>query len=769
MKRKFVAALLTILLFSSAVFAQDREEFNGPYNSWADVKKRFGAHGNGKDDDTKALQNAIDGLGNPVTGTNMGAGAYVVVYLPAGTYCISSTLQLKGKIGVSIIGEDPARTIIKWTAKDSGTMLLCNGSAYFKVARLTWDNGGIRGMEGIGVHWLTRWNNAASRSFATLNIELSDMIFTPGFRYGIGGGTVPGPGTGANDSEIAIKRCKFQHCTVSGVEIVGFNAIDYWIWDCSFLGCNFGIHCTQGTYHAYRCYFSGSTFSDVHHNQGYYVSVRGCYSENSSAFSLDDGMSCNPFKRIFQDNIIVRPKVLPVEFYHLGKITLMGNVINAALDTANRADINTKSWCPGIYEVLSLHNTYGYKTPVRIASNPQHLYSYGDSYNPGAHPPAAAFLKTMDKTPARVSRKVFEVPANADAAAIQMLIYQAAALKGQRPIIHFGVGAIYLDRPLIIPAGCDMQLTGDGMIYASMLTAKQPAPSQLPALLIVKGPSYISIRDLELESQTGGKINHGIIFQQVDQPTAQAHIDQLYSHADTTLYVNGLDHLYVEKDNSFFADGNRIIGGPLVQQGRGEAQVCCFGGQYAGLWIDNNASFTAKDCWWEGAERMPVNLDGSGNVTIDGTMIAPIHADSLPTIRVGHFSGKISLLNMYIQGGILAEVANAGLSMLVWNVHCYYKMNPVDFIRKGGTFKGAFIGINTQCFNKNDPACNSIASVPDVWHNVTDTSAFLDALTAQDRNTRPQMLRNLPAGVSNIYISRVTLGNMQDGILFGKE
>jgi len=96
-------------------------------------------------------------------------------------------------------------------------------------------------------------------------------------------------------------------------------------------------------------------------------------------------------------------------------------------------------------------------------------------------------------------------------------------------------------------------------------------------------------------------------------------------------------------------------------------------------------------------------------------------------------------------------------------------MNALDFIGKGGSWKGAFLGINTQCFNANDPSCKSIASIPDATHNIGDINPFLDALTAQDRSTEPRMLRNLPAGVSNIYISRVTLGNMQEGILFSKE
>src|SRR5688572_16763686 len=115
---KSIVGIFLLLVFLALCtlknYAQSREEFNGPYSSWADVKKKFGAKGNGKDDDTRAIQEALDNLSNPVTKFNMGKEAYMVLYLPAGTYCISSTLVLKGKIGVNIIGEDPARTTIKW-------------------------------------------------------------------------------------------------------------------------------------------------------------------------------------------------------------------------------------------------------------------------------------------------------------------------------------------------------------------------------------------------------------------------------------------------------------------------------------------------------------------------------------------------------------------------------------------------------------------------------------------------------------------------------
>ncbi len=136
-----------------------------------------------------------------------------------------------------------------------------------------------------------------------------------------------------------------------------------------------------------------------------------------------------------------------------------------------------------------------------------------------------------------------------------------------------------------------------------------------------------------------------------------------------------MNWLYVQKDNSFFSSGNYISGGPLMQSGKGTARVSCFGGQFARLTVKQNARFLAKDCWWEGPERVPLNLEGSGSVSIDGAMIAPANNDSLPTIRVGKFKGDISLLNMYVQGGLSVEPANPGLNLLVWNIHFYHKMN----------------------------------------------------------------------------------------------
>ena len=755
--RILICLLLFLLLSRTSVLAQGREEFNGPYPSWADVKGRFGARGDGIHDDTRSLQRALDSLTCAPIGYNTGKNAYVVVYLPAGTYCISSALVLKGKIGVSIIGEDPNNTTIKWTGKDKDTMLWTNGSAYFKVGRLTWNANGRKGMEGIGIHWRDRWNDGKTHSFATLNIELSDNVFTGGFRFGISGGTYPGYGTSYNDSEIAIRRCIFRDCTEAGIEIGGYNALDYWIWDCRFLSCASGVHCSYGGYHVYRSYFSGSKITDLHNTHGYYNSARGCYSENGRMFSADETVTSNPFKRVFQDNTVISPLTMAIIYYHLGKLTMMGNKMSRSRDTLVKCSLYTQSWAPGIYEVLSLNNTYPYKDPIDISVPTKKLYSFGDKQETISGN-SAAFLKTLETTPPKIRRKIFEVPEKATADVIQTIIDQAGRLKGSRPVVHFRVGVYIIDKPLLIPAGSDMQLVGDGLIDASVLVGK--------AIFLVRGPSYIEIRDLQFGMDGETNRQPAIVFEGVDQPGAQAHLDQIYSHADTSLSVEALDYLYVQKENSFFMDGNYIVGGPLVRKGQGTARVACYGGQFARLSVQQNGQFLAKDCWWEGNNKIPLDLQGSGNVCIDGAMIAPNGADSSPVIRIGKFDGNISLMNMYVQGAIQPRADNPNLNLLIWNINFYHKMDPLAFLRQGTTYKGAFMGLTAQCFN-GSPACKDVESIPDQLQNVRDVGPFLMTATTADRESRPLSFLNLSPGVSNVRISRVSiLGVRGRGVSF---
>lgn len=767
--QKLIFVLFVFLFVAGFNFyanGQSLLEFNGPFKSWSDVKSRFGAKGDGKTDDTKAIQRAIDGLHNPVKNFRPSANAYMVVYLPAGTYCISSTLVLRGKIGVTIVGEDPANTVIKWIGADADTMFWANGSAYYKISRLTWDANKRKDIEAIGIHWKERWNDANSQSFASLNIEISDNIFTGNCKYGISGGTSPGQGMNANDSEIAIRRCLFNSCTGAGINITGYNALDYWVWDCRFVSCNIGINNAYGNFHAYRSYFKKSAVSDVFHNNGYYTSMRGCYSEDSRAFSLDDGYSTNPFKRIFENNVVVRPTSIPIQYYHWGKIYAVDNKFDKSVDPGVGMFIKTGSWGSGMFQVLSMNNTYRSKQPVSFTATPNKLYSFNDKSSLQAFTSSSAFLQKMDIIPPKIKRATFEVPPRATERVIQEIINDAAKLKGQRPIIHFPVGKYVISKPLVIPEGSDLQIIGDGFLYASIITASAAFPAK-QSLLKVFGPSTIVISEIQFgEFDKGHQNFEAIEFNEVDQPGSQAFIDQLYSGGKQSINGSNLDYLYIQMENSFFADGNVITGGNLVQNGKGTAGLYCFGAQFAGLVIDKKAKAVFKDCWWEGGARVPLNISGAGDITVDGSMIAPNNVDSNTTISIGKFSGKFRLLNMYLQGGIKVEPSNSSLELLLWNIHFYHVMNPLKFMDRAATFKGAFLGLTTQCFVPNDKKCELIMMVEDKLKGVDDLKSYMSRMLLEPGSASPRRYVIQSKTATNLCITRVSVGYCNAGFRF---
>ena len=82
------------------------DDFVGPFPSWSDVTTGYGATGDGVTDDTAAIQRALEGLGRD--------GRSPVLFLPGGTYRITRTLSVGFREFLSIVGEDPATTVLRW-------------------------------------------------------------------------------------------------------------------------------------------------------------------------------------------------------------------------------------------------------------------------------------------------------------------------------------------------------------------------------------------------------------------------------------------------------------------------------------------------------------------------------------------------------------------------------------------------------------------------------------------------------------------------------
>src|SRR5688572_30213065 len=121
-------AIILFLILASALgiagaqIPDQGDEFVGPFPSWTNVKIVYGAKGDGVADDTAAFQLAFDEIGT--------SSHSPVLYIPAGSYRITSTLNIITKINVSLVGEDPETTTLFWDGAEAGTLLSINDTAY---------------------------------------------------------------------------------------------------------------------------------------------------------------------------------------------------------------------------------------------------------------------------------------------------------------------------------------------------------------------------------------------------------------------------------------------------------------------------------------------------------------------------------------------------------------------------------------------------------------------------------------------------------------
>ncbi|MGA2253928.1 MAG: glycosyl hydrolase family 28-related protein, partial [Thermoguttaceae bacterium] len=200
---------MTWLLYPASSYSQAAgrhsagDEFVGPFSSWANVKD-YGAVGDGRTDDTAAIQKAMEAVRSKDSASR-------VLYFPAGAYRITSTLKLdrishSEPLGMSITGEAPEKTTILWDGPAGQTMFHYN-AWYASLSRFTLDGAGkakVALQHGI--------------AFTTAN-EISDIVFKD-VQVGIEAGMRDGI------AETAVLRCRFYRCSKVAISIQNFNSLD---------------------------------------------------------------------------------------------------------------------------------------------------------------------------------------------------------------------------------------------------------------------------------------------------------------------------------------------------------------------------------------------------------------------------------------------------------------------------------------------------------------------------------------------------------------
>jgi hypothetical protein len=116
-------------------------------SDWIDIRTDVepAAAGDGVQDDTRAIQAALDRLGEALNEPK-------VVYLPPGTYRITQTLSLAKVQGMMLIGHG-RDTVLAWDGARDGVMFHSNGVSRSVIEGLIWDG---RDMAGVGIDHASR-------------------------------------------------------------------------------------------------------------------------------------------------------------------------------------------------------------------------------------------------------------------------------------------------------------------------------------------------------------------------------------------------------------------------------------------------------------------------------------------------------------------------------------------------------------------------------------------------------------------------------------
>jgi hypothetical protein len=240
---QFLGAQTTVAYYETG------EEFTGKLPGWKNVKD-FGAKGDGITDDSAAIIAGLAAMKSVQT------NSWCVLYFPAGTYKIASTITNAGLrlahndfLGAQIIGEDPATTIIEWAGADGKPMLLWD-AWYSKICRLTLD-GKNKASQGI----------LFQGGFGTYG-EQSDLVLK-----NIRGTGIDFSSDNQGQAENTIIRCKFLNCD-TGVLACNWNSLDEYVWYCLFEDCSSAINACIGQIQIVGNVFLRSKEYDI--NQGPY-------------------------------------------------------------------------------------------------------------------------------------------------------------------------------------------------------------------------------------------------------------------------------------------------------------------------------------------------------------------------------------------------------------------------------------------------------------------------------------------------------------------
>ncbi len=727
MLNRYTTAIM--ILNVTALLAQTAggDEFIGPLAGWANVKADYGALGDGVGDDTPALQKALDDL------RSEGRRSHVL-YVPAGRYRITRTLELsrpshESSKDISILGEDPASTIILWDGEDNGVMFLY-AAWYSRVGRLTFDGRGKA---------LTAIRHGPP--FVTYN-EFSDMIFRD-VGFGIEAGMKDGI------AETTVWRSQFLRCTKAGVSIQNFNSLDWFIWDCRFEDCALGVTNSfgAGNFHVYRSLFRGSTKADMSIGNTCYFSIRDNVSVGSKAFFTASPMSACSNLTI-EGNTILDCQGTAILMQDLGPLLLFDNVFAGRKNPAVKVSSKAGFSCVG--------NTFTAANAVQAQENAvtfdNKLVDYDTLHITVAQPPGPL---------PRQERSVIELARTSTTADIQQAIAKARTMTGQRPVVHLPAGTYSITETLVIPAGCDVQIIGDGCDTVLHWAAKERGP-----VLRLAGPSRATLREFFIDA---AKAADGLVIDDCDQAGGRIFMDQanVSGAQEVGLLVDGVENTNIDLYNINHGSnklGVKVVGGPAAEPGKeppGHVVIFCGSSSNNELSYDveNGGRLLARDIWYESGQYPRfMQCDGAGSFTLHGAMVATARKEGVPALEFNDFNGNLTFLTSILHSGsqvvpVLVQGQGTNTDLLLLGVQ---------------------LGIGENYLTNNSPQAH-VALLESMRYTAggggkplpdmgTSDPDFIRRMLQQTRGMHPQPLDPVAPDLTDVRLYRIGVYNAQIGM-----
>jgi Pectate lyase superfamily protein len=247
----------------STAKAAEPANSNLPTQGFVNVRD-YGAAGNGSADDTAAINSAINAAtGNAAPAANVRFPASGV-YLPPGSYKVTSDLLIQSVEGFSLTGAGAELTILVASGGNFKTAVLnIDGSAKSRFQGFSIAGDGTEGSGSIALPNAINltWTTAARRS-TTANsfddIYIRGLKFACGIRMGAPSGTVRQV-DGTTISDVIVSGAGSADSSYGALYLYGFyfgngatgNQYDHVVTNSSASGCRAGVYCNASGFEWY--------------------------------------------------------------------------------------------------------------------------------------------------------------------------------------------------------------------------------------------------------------------------------------------------------------------------------------------------------------------------------------------------------------------------------------------------------------------------------------------------------------------------------------